>query len=197
MSERKHPTIVVFRSARIQNYSPRIEVDLIPLQRRDFALSPAGDVGEGDVGLQILRKVSSHSDELSWFKLHSIGFDAVDEDGNHVPEFIGVPAPTDVGFKEKASDGNEVSCKDVVALLDDEDWPIKVTAHIGKLEAFMKVNDRGVRRKLECFPLIDNGSETGETNKAEVVFIGRAGYRVWREIPTRNSGTSLFRAPFQ
>jgi len=133
---------------------------------------------------------SLSNDRKDWFMLKSIPFDTYDEDGNRTTEFVGVPIPTDVKPNEKATDA-ELTCNDFVEFFDKagEEWPIQVSSHYGILVRFCGVNDKGVRRKLECFPLVNNGSK----NRKKVVHIDSGTYRVWREKASKTAPFTLHR----
>jgi hypothetical protein len=142
---------------------------------------------------QILSGKSNYSsqgqDGGTWFKLRSIQLPAVDEDGEELIEYVGIPIPADL--QERGSEvDQEYMASDFLEWLDDEEWPITLTDHYGKLCKHMSnASEKTVRRKMEVFPLINS------ENKLSALLCGLGGsyYRVWREKRNKTSPITIHR----
>ena len=59
---------VVLCGAHVQAHRARVQVNLIPFERKNFLLSPAGVIGERDNRLEVIRKSISEGNKLAMLK---------------------------------------------------------------------------------------------------------------------------------
>ena len=135
----------------------------------------------------------------NWYYLHSVGFDAVDEDGHSVSEYVGVPEPVKVNKVTADSDPaveekkKDATIKTITKALDDKTWPVKTSDYSALIKKVIGKGNRAALDAIQLFPLIEKGATDDEIKlESELIFLEQGRFRVWRQKGA-NQATFLHR----
>jgi RecA-family ATPase len=135
----------------------------------------------------------------NWYYLHSVGFDAVDEDGHSVSEYVGVPEPVKVNKVTADSDPaveekkKDATIKTITKALDDKTWPVKTSDYSAMIKKVIGKGNRAALDAIQLFPLIEKGATDDEIKlESELTFLEQGRFRVWRQKGA-NQATFLHR----
>jgi RecA-family ATPase len=135
----------------------------------------------------------------NWYYLHSVGFDAVDEDGHSVSEYVGVPEPVKVNKVTADSDPaveekkKDATIKTITKALDDKTWPVKTSDYSAMIKKVIGKGNRAALDAIQLFPLIEKGATDDEIKlESELIFLEQGRFRVWRQKGA-NQATFLHR----
>jgi hypothetical protein len=124
----------------------------------------------------------------NWYYLHSVHFDAVDEDGHSVSEHVGVPEPVKVNKVTADSDPaveekkKDATIKTITKALDDKTWPVKASDHSGAIKEALKVGNGAMREALQLFPDLGKDPTDDEIKtRGKLIFLESGRYKVWSQ----------------